>query len=288
MNTSPHGATSSASTQVEPYVGPVESFKDFVGAFKLLYENYSASGYCGQNPSGMHIPPFALHPDTVVFIARDPINQDVTATLSVIPDSPIGLPMDSVFKDVVDEMRSTKRKLVEVGMLADRRSDNQTSANWHQLAMDRLGYLADFFKRVTDYFWSLSKDDDLCITVNPRHAPFYRRYLGFQVVAKDRVCHSVNGHPAVLLKLDMRKASPKQVQHGRFKELLDQPQTPIDQLQPKYHPTPDELKFLLASCPESDEPAATIRRLAEQSAMDGVPLADIVRKHIENLCRKDA
>jgi len=43
---------------------------------------------------------------------------------------------------------------------------------------------------------------DLFIEVNPRHAPFYRRKIGFDFVGDERVCPRVNA-PAVLLHKDL-------------------------------------------------------------------------------------
>ena len=43
---------------------------------------------------------------------------------------------------------------------------------------------------------------DVFIEVNPRHAPFYRRYLGFTRMGQERVCLRVNA-PAVLLRLEL-------------------------------------------------------------------------------------
>lgn len=43
---------------------------------------------------------------------------------------------------------------------------------------------------------------DLFIEVNPRHAPFYRRKIGFELVGDERVCPRVNA-PAVLLHKDL-------------------------------------------------------------------------------------
>jgi N-acyl amino acid synthase FeeM len=270
----------------KPYLGPVQNCEDFAAAFTLLYRNYVQAGYCDENPTGMHIPPFALHPDTVVFVARNPSCQSITSTLSIMPDSPLGLPADSAFEDAMNALRAEGRRIVEVGMLADRRSGDRPSAERRSFGMSRLGYLLDFFKYVNDYARVVAEADELCVTVHPHHVLFYRRYMGFKVMAETRPCGAVKDNPAVLLRLDMQRFSPDKVRAGRLRELLLGAETPLKYLTAQYAPTPKELGRLLRSCPQSEEPAETVRQLATVSAASGLPMPHLVRCHAKSFGRR--
>ena len=65
--------------------------------------------------------------------------------------------------------------------------------------------LASLFHVVYIYARLLRRATQMFIEVNPRHAGFYRRALGFRVVGPERVCQRV-GAPAVFLCLDLAYA----------------------------------------------------------------------------------
>jgi len=58
---------------------------------------------------------------------------------------------------------------------------------------------------------------DLFIEVNPRHAPFYRRKIGFELVGEERVCPRVNA-PAVLLHKDLDVCTEELSRLGGLRE----------------------------------------------------------------------
>ena len=61
---------------------------------------------------------------------------------------------------------------------------------------------------------------DLLAEVNPRHASFYRRLLGFQQAGAERMCERVQA-PAVLLWLPLEHAERQIARYGGKAELLD-------------------------------------------------------------------
>lgn len=71
--------------------------------------------------------------------------------------------------------------------------------------------LAGLFHLVYIYARLLSRATDMFIEVNPRHAGFYRRALGFAKVGPERTCARVDA-PAVLLCLDLAHAD-RQIAH---------------------------------------------------------------------------
>jgi len=88
-------------------------------AYRLVYKNYLRSEYIDPHPSEMRYTVFNALPKTATFIAR--LRDAVTTTASVIFDSPLGLPLEAIYHEEVDELRRNNARLCEVTMLADRR-----------------------------------------------------------------------------------------------------------------------------------------------------------------------
>ena len=66
------------------------------------------------------------------------------------------------------------------------------------------------------FAYRIHRATDLFIEVNPRHAAFYRRKLGFSVVGGEKICRRVNA-PAILLHQELRSICEQVVRHGGFK-----------------------------------------------------------------------
>ena len=62
--------------------------------------------------------------------------------------------------------------------------------------------LYHLFRAAYDLIRIVYEATDILIEVNPRHARFYQRVLGFTVAAGERMCARVNA-PAILLRLDL-------------------------------------------------------------------------------------
>jgi hypothetical protein len=113
----------------------------------------------------------------------------VVGTMSLCLDSPILLPADENFRDLLDGLRAEGRRLCEPSRLAiDKGVTTRVFA-----ALIHISYLyARIIHRYSDYV----------IEVNPRHVMFYRRMLGFHGFGAERDCTRV-GAPAVLLRLPL-------------------------------------------------------------------------------------
>ena len=115
----------------------------------------------------------------------------VVATMSLWLDSPILLPADDNFRDVLDYLRAEGRRLCEPSRLAiDKGVTKRVFA-----ALIHISYL---YARVVHCC------SDYVIEVNPRHVMFYQRMLGFEGVGTERPCSRV-GAPAVLLRLPLAR-----------------------------------------------------------------------------------
>jgi hypothetical protein len=126
-------------------------------------------------------------PNKITLVAHQ--ENKVAGTVTLGLDSPRGLVVDEMYKAEVDKLREQGRKIAELTKLAVDESAASRSV------------LAALFHIAFIYAYHIHKYTDFVIEVNPRHALFYKRMLGFNLVGTEKMCPRV-GAPAVLLHLD--------------------------------------------------------------------------------------
>ncbi|HUF91061.1 MAG TPA: hypothetical protein VMR23_01715 [Candidatus Limnocylindria bacterium] len=171
-------------------VGLVVSPAERDACFRLVHAQYVERGYTERDPSGRRLLLHQALPATRMFRATSAAR--VVATVSLVPDSVLGLPMDDLYAAELRPLRTAGRRLAEVSALAA--APGAGSAT-----------VAGLLSRLVLYAERLGRVDDLCVTVHPRHARFYER-LGFSPLGPVRQYEAVNGAPAVALRLDLRLA----------------------------------------------------------------------------------
>lgn len=171
-------------------VGLVVSPAERDASFRLVHEQYVDRGYAERDRSGRRLLLHHALPTTTIF--RVTAAARVVATVSLVPDSVLGLPMDGLYAVELRPLRAAGRRLAEVSALAAAPGTGPVTIahlmSWLVLYAERLGRV-----------------DDLCVTVHPRHLRFYER-LGFSRLGPVREYAAVNGAPAVALRLDVRVA----------------------------------------------------------------------------------
>jgi len=163
---------------------------DRLKCWHLAYKEYLALGYTDEKELEYR---YSLHdalPNMGTFLVEN--QGEAVGTVSVFPDSPLGLPADDVYKAEIDKLRWQGRRPVEVGRL--------TIGREH---MNERSVLTAMFDILSLYSRRIRKATDLVITVNPSHAKFYERVLLFQRIGEERHLGSVSNAPAVLLRLDL-------------------------------------------------------------------------------------
>jgi hypothetical protein len=165
---------------------------DFAGAFRLVHDQYVARGYIRPDPSGRRIGRHHALPSTRVFVGR--ADGRVVATVSLIPDSPLGLPSDEVYREELAPLRATGG-LAEVSALAIDDAYRDVG----------LSVVRSLVQMIAVYATEIADLRTLCIAVNPRHARFYETRLRFDRFGGTRAYAAVNGAPAVGLRLDLRR-----------------------------------------------------------------------------------
>ena len=158
-------------------------------AFGLVYEQYLKSGLSEPNQHRVRVTPFHLLSTTHVFVAYR--SGQIIATMTLVGDGALGLPMESIYGDEVEARRAQGLRLSEVSCLADRRSDHRH-------------FLSVFvgLSRVMAQFARRQGYDQLLVVCHPRHAAFYQHYLGFAMIGSVARCPHVQNKPAVPLCLD--------------------------------------------------------------------------------------
>ncbi len=159
-------------------------------AFRLQHDQYVAQGYMDPHPSGWRLSVHHALPFTRVFVVRD--DDRVVATVTVIVDSRLGLPMEEIYADELKGLRGEQRMLAEVSGLAVH-PDYQKSG---------LAILLRLIRMVLLYSIQMADVSDLCIAINPHHAVFYRKAFGFEPLGGLKQYGKVNGAPALALQLD--------------------------------------------------------------------------------------
>jgi hypothetical protein len=150
---------------------------------KLIKSMYSWRGY---------------HTENTIISSCDPnqltleasIGRQVVGTLTIGSDSTEGLLVDALYGEEIMTLRAENRKICELSKLAINPDHGSKEL------------LASLFNLAYIYGRLVEKATDFVIEVNPRHAAYYKRLLGFQQIGETRTCQRVNA-PAVLLHLDL-------------------------------------------------------------------------------------
>ena len=167
---------------------------------RLLHATYVARGLIDPKPSGIRSTPHQLLPSTTTFIARR--GAETVGTLSLVVDSPLGLPMEKAFPEEVAAIRAPGRVAAEVGALC--------VAN----GLRRRGVSYLLSKIMFRCAGEVCGVDDLLISVVPPADELYRACRLFRRLGPERHHPSVRrGVVTVPMTLDLRTA-PAQYRHA--------------------------------------------------------------------------
>ena len=178
----------------------------------MVYRSYLDTGLIHPNKHRIHTAPQAVGPHSVVIIGQ--ISDLIVSTLTSMVDPPTGqgLPLDRVYKNELDTLRKQGRRLMEVGLFADRRRKLARSAE-ALLQLMRFAFYYGLDQRVTDFV----------IGVHPRHARFYVRSFGFEAFGDPRVYPAVNDRPVQLLRGDLEDRLKRRPLHPALEYFVSNP-----------------------------------------------------------------
>jgi len=196
---------------------PCKTLGDVESAYRLVYKEYLARGYCTQNPSQMHYNFYCILPDSRTFVIEK--SGVIVGTVSLFCDSPCGLPLESLYPTEVAKFRVEGRRLAEVGLLAlDSRIFHRNCFSLTEVR--KMSALFRLFKLLLDYSCS-SNVTDLLIAVHPKHQALYE-YMKFEPFGEVKSYAVACGNPALPMRGDIPMAirtAPKRgglsVFHGK-------------------------------------------------------------------------
>lgn len=209
---------------------------DWEAAFRLVRRNYEESGYEPPSTKLLRFTPYHALPDTTVFVAKS--GDDVVATLTMVPDSrPLGLPLEGLYEDEVNTLRSEGRHIAEVTSLA---ADDLTQRDFMHVFPALIRLMAQY------HLWH--GGDTWVIAVNPRHRSYYCKMIGYIPLGPQRAYQAVRGHPAEALWVDKRLM---QASAPKMHEAIYERPLPREYLQPIRMPV-DLVRYLAGESSQFD------------------------------------
>lgn len=179
---------------------------DLERAFSLVYKEYASRGYIPKDyKSKIRLSLYSALPSTTTFIAKQ--RDKVVATVTLIPDSPMGVPMDKIYKKELDVFRKKKLRIAEVSQLSI--DEKLFPKGWFSMFnFSKLIFVFALFKLVFDYARNIAELDELCIAVNPKHQYLYK-FIFFEPIGGLKYYGSVNKAPALAFHLSLNEELKK-------------------------------------------------------------------------------
>ncbi len=173
---------------------------DLEQAFALVYRQYLKKGYISKSHNGnLCLTLFNALPSSVIFIAKE--EDRVIGTVTLIFDSPLGLPMDAAYKPQIDVLRKRGRAVAEVSQLAISEESFDRDC-FSMFNFNKLMFIFRLFKMVLDYGRYHQKINDLCIAINPKQRDLYT-FIGFENMAGLKIYGNANKALAVAKRLNL-------------------------------------------------------------------------------------
>ena len=185
----------------------------------FVEKRYGEAGYHGAGGS-----PSSGCPESVTLSTYK--GEQVIGTQTLGFDVGKGLLADELYKAEIDVLRARGGDVAEITKFA---LDTKQTSKRFLAAMFNVSYI---------YLRKLWRYSDVVIEVNPSHAAFYIRMLGFTEIGSERMCPRVHA-PAVLLWLDLAEVERKIAEVAGKHELAKQDRT----LYPYFFPPQEEARI---------------------------------------------
>ena len=216
-STEPEGQGDLSSASMEALapvlLTPARSMEELRQAYRLVYHSYLDRGYIEANEMGERFGFHNLLPETTTFVGM--LKTTVIATVTLVVDTSMGLPMEEIYHDELEPLRREGQRLGEVTMLADRRQQFRRT----------LPMVLALFRVLMDHAIEVAKIDQLCITLNPRHADFYRELLHFHPLGGEKSYPSVRDNPALAMRFPLETLGGLLKQDARYRGLYERTET---------------------------------------------------------------
>lgn len=166
-----------------------KSLDEIIEGWRLVYHQYVAAMLIEVNPFSIFTFPEYISRNVAVILGET--DEKSTCTISAVLDSKQGLPLDNYFKKELDVLRSEKKKLIEIGLLA---STSESEMGNPFQTIELLSSVARF--------GAFSNYHDYVIGVHPRRAEFFKKIFGFNSIGESKVYHRLRKADVILLYAD--------------------------------------------------------------------------------------
>jgi hypothetical protein len=160
-------------------------------AYQFVNKIYSEKGWSQSDQNGLWLTIHHALSDTIVLIAEDNDN-NICGTLSLIFDSPIGIPADASYQLELNSLRNQGKKLCEIVSFGTDPSFKYS-----------VRILAGLFFCAYLIAWRVKNSTDFVIAIRPYHSDFYTQSLHFRKIGQEKKCERANGISTVLLQLPL-------------------------------------------------------------------------------------
>lgn len=180
-----------------------ETLEEKEAAFRLIHDMYVRRGIIPANESGWRLSVFHLLPTTTIFIAKS--GDEVIGTVSLIEDSPLGVPMEETHPREILSLRLSGLRFAEVGALA--------------VAPERRGKGVSLMLYNILLRWARQYRfiRNLAIAVHPRIESFFKVIFLFKRLGQIQSYRKLNDALSVPLCVDLSGSQ------GRFRAIYDHP-----------------------------------------------------------------
>lgn len=220
---------------------PAQDYQELTEAYRLVYREYLAQGYCKPHASCMHFNTHSMLPSSKAFVLMH--KKSILGTVSLITDTICGLPMDSAFPALLGPLRFEGRKIAEVSLLT---MDYVAFKSSRWKGFHKLAGSFWLFKTMMDYARKIAGVTDLVIAVHPKQEKLYRN-LAFKPLGKSTPYALAGGSPGLPMRLDIKSLEKCLPVQARYKTFFFDDQPNVRHLHPSYDPAGSELSNLLQS-----------------------------------------
>jgi hypothetical protein len=160
------------------------TFSEIIEGWRLVYRQYVKSALIATNPFSVFTYPEYIGRNSAVILGKN--GSQSICSVSAVLDSNHGLPLDAHFQKELDGLRNENKKLIEIGLLANR-SEKASPFYMIELlsSIARFGVYSNFH--------------DYVIGVHPRRAKFFHHFFGFNQVGPAKKYHKLHDAEVILL-----------------------------------------------------------------------------------------
>lgn len=176
-----------------------------IETYQLIYRLYKEMGYATDEPTGMWYSLFNAQANTTTLIVRNVLTKKIMATLTIVFDGVLGLPLEDYYPNEMAILRNKKRKCAEI-----------ISLGFDETVRGSSEILIQLFKYAYVICNSIYFANDILIKIKPNHAFFYQRKLLFEPLGKEVRCAKMNNGRAQLYHLDLEIAKTQIFQENKY------------------------------------------------------------------------